>query len=166
MAVAAGQARRVAAELVGLSRHHCHVLVAEAPRKMEPARVNRPGHLLTLSARDSHALAELVQTHAERPLSSEEELADVCFTSSTGRAHFPHRLTIQAGSAVEMRERLRTVSAGTEAAGTLRGHVEAGRRPRVAFLFTARARSIPAWAERSTTRSGVPGPAIDECQRG
>nr|VFJ48280.1 MAG: myxalamid-type polyketide synthase MxaB [Candidatus Kentron sp. FM] len=91
--------------------------------------IERPFHLLTLSAKSDAALGELADSyagylkdHAQIPL------ADICFTANTGRSHFDHRLALVAGSSSDAEEKLR-------AADYLSGEA-ARERPKVAFLFT------------------------------
>ena len=89
----------------------------------------RPFHLLTLSAKSDAALRQLTDSYADYLKDHPEiPLADVCFTASTGRSHFDHRLALVADSSEAAREQLRT-------ANYLSG-TALHERPRLAFLFT------------------------------
>jgi myxalamid-type polyketide synthase MxaB len=89
--------------------------------------MERPLHLLAISARDDAALTELTQRYDSYLSSSPEvRLADVAFTANTCRVHFPKRLAIVAQTASEARERLASVLPGKSASGM----------PKIAFLFT------------------------------
>ncbi|GAB3281352.1 hypothetical protein GCM10027589_08520 [Actinocorallia lasiicapitis] len=70
---------------------------APAPRP-RAERVTRPaGHLLTLSAKSPASLAE--QVHRHRALLLDDpapDPGDVCFTTNTGRSHFPLRFAAAA----------------------------------------------------------------------
>jgi acyl transferase domain-containing protein/acyl carrier protein len=122
----------------GLSGTNCHVILEEAPeRKAPPGEVERPAHLLTLSARSPEALraqAERFSRHlAAHP---EQALADVCYTAATGRTHFPQRLAVVARSPAQLRRDLDSLAAGAAPATCVQGLAGAGGRPKVAFLFT------------------------------
>ncbi|HEY0068878.1 MAG TPA: beta-ketoacyl synthase N-terminal-like domain-containing protein, partial [Chloroflexia bacterium] len=117
---------------------NAHVVVEEAPRRERPsAQVERPLHLLALSAKTEEALKELttrfIEVLAAQP---EQPLADICFTADTGRSHFPNRVVAVARSAEQMRDKLATFATGREAGGVVSGQAQSSDAPRVAFLFT------------------------------
>ncbi|NWG15756.1 MAG: SDR family NAD(P)-dependent oxidoreductase [Chloroflexi bacterium] len=122
----------------GFSGTNAHVVLEAAPA-IEPveAAVERPLHVLALSARNEAALRELAGRFNDY-LADETtaRLADVCFTANAGRAHFNHRVSITAGSPDELREKLAAFLNGQEAAGLVGGLVERVDKPKVAFLFT------------------------------
>ncbi|MGQ4807008.1 6-deoxyerythronolide-B synthase EryA1, modules 1 and 2 [Candidatus Entotheonellaceae bacterium PAL068K] len=122
----------------GFSGTNAHVILEAAP---EPAAagtdMDRPLHLLTLSAKTEAALRALAQrsvsylsTRADVPL------GDICFTANTGRALFPHRLSVVAASVPQMRQQLSAFLAGRPLAGVASGQRPAPQAPRVAFLFS------------------------------
>jgi 3-oxoacyl-(acyl-carrier-protein) synthase/acyl carrier protein len=92
----------------GISGTNAHVVVAEAPQ--EPAVVNlveRPRHLLTISAKDGEALADSVERYvAWLDAHPDADLGDVSYTTHVGRSHFAHRLSVVAGSIAELRAQL------------------------------------------------------------
>jgi len=103
----------------GASGTNAHVIVEEAPVQAPVAcEVERPIHLLTLSAKSGPALEQLAGRYA-RHLGAHPEsaLGDVCYTANTGRAHFAHRLAVTAGSVQELGERLAAYAAGNRPAG-------------------------------------------------
>jgi len=122
----------------GFTGTNAHVIVQEAPApKPEVAGVERPVHLLTLSAKSETALKELAGRFDLHLASHPAEfLRDVCFTVNTGRSHFGHRLAVVAASGAEARERLAAFVEGTRVDGVLSGRTEYGSAARVAFLFT------------------------------
>jgi acyl transferase domain-containing protein len=98
---------------------------------------------LTLSGKNEQALFDLAERY-EAYLSAhpDVELADLCYTANTGRAHFEHRLAAVAESCDELREQLSAFVAGEAAIGLVSGSLTLSR-PKacadagsIAFLFT------------------------------
>jgi acyl transferase domain-containing protein/acyl carrier protein len=129
------QGRRIAGvSSFGFSGTNAHVVLEEAPPMPElKQEVERPEHLLVLSARSAEALRELSGLYT-RVLEGGAAVGDVCFTAAAGRAHLEHRLAVVGGSGARLRERLEAVTAGREAEGVFRGS-PAGAVPTVAFVF-------------------------------
>ncbi len=122
----------------GFGGTNSHVILEEAPPFSEDTSdIQRPLHLLTLSAKSKQALQELAQLY-EGFLASHPELslADVCFTANTGRSHFQERLAVVAGSTMQLRQQLQAFTAETEITGVASGQVHKTKRQKVAFLFT------------------------------
>ncbi|WP_316524177.1 non-ribosomal peptide synthetase/type I polyketide synthase [Kitasatospora brasiliensis] len=113
----------------GASGTNAHVLVEEAPAPAAPAEpaADAGTHVLTLSARTPKALAQLVGRYSDRLAAEDGDLADICFTTNTGRAHLPHRLAVAGSSHAQLRARLADATAG---------QARTGARPTAAFLFT------------------------------
>ena len=119
---------------------NAHAILAETPqaqREPSPLQNDKPLHLLTLSAKGDRALRELT-AHFEHYCSehSQVSLADVCFTASTGRSHFNHRLAAIADSLPQMQEQLQRFIAGEPSSRVLSDHYLPGQEPKIAFLFT------------------------------
>ena len=121
----------------GISGTNVHLILEQAPEipSLAPATVERPLHLLSLSAKTEPALRSLASRYqtflADHP---EASLADVCFTANTGRTHFDHRLAIVAESSVQLQQALGAVSANQPTAAVVTQVVN--KRPKIAFLFT------------------------------
>jgi len=115
---------------------NAHVVLEEAPaRPLRATRAERPPHLLTLSARDRQTLEALVSRYISHLSgASSDTLADLCFTASSGRDHFAHRLALLAETREQLIQALHAFNAGETAAGTFSGHAESPGRSRVAFL--------------------------------
>ena len=116
----------------GFSGTNAHIIIegaSPAAAKPDPA-VERPQHVLTLSARTDAALDALVARYDAYLGSTSEPLADICYTANAGRAQFPHRLAVSGRDAADVQQKLR---AGTD---TIRGKVTGVTAPPVAFLFT------------------------------
>ena len=133
--------RTIARRRRQLVRHggtNAHAIVEEAPAPIERAGgVERPLHLLTLSARSESALDELVarvQNHLDAP--DPRSVADLCFTANAGRSHFKHRLAIPVADAATLREKIRELKDGRLPRDAQREHAGTTERLRVAFFFT------------------------------
>jgi acyl transferase domain-containing protein/acyl carrier protein len=122
----------------GASGTNAHVVLEEAPTlALEPSRVHRPFHLLTLSAKTPEALTQLTQRYQDY-LSTypNSALGDICFTANTGRSHFTHRLGVVSGSTAELTNQLAAFTSGEETSGIIQGQVTTTESPKIAFLFT------------------------------
>lgn len=121
----------------GVSGTNAYALLAGAPgRKQAIQDLERPLHLLSLSAKNEKALTALAQRYEQYLVTHEDApLADICFTANTGRTHFSHRLAILADSRAKAREKLIAFGAGEQVSGLIRGEASDKTRPRVGFLF-------------------------------
>ncbi|MER6681916.1 CurL C-terminal domain-containing protein [Streptomyces olivaceoviridis] len=77
-------------------RHHRVDRAGEAPAPAEPAEPpadERPGAVLTLSAKGRKSLRRLAERHLDHLAHTPDlAVADLCRTSNTGRAHFRYRM--------------------------------------------------------------------------
>ncbi|WP_426752691.1 type I polyketide synthase [Myxococcus sp. Y35] len=131
--------RFAAVSSFGFSGTNAHVILESTPPRPPPAReVERPLHVLALSARSAGSLRRLAGALADTLSDGRSgSLADVCHTVNTGRAPMEERAAFVAPTSGALAESLRAFSQGGPA--TPGAWVE-GRRadeaPRVAFLFT------------------------------
>jgi len=130
------QGRRIAGvNSFGFSGTNAHVVLEEAPPvPVRTREVERPEHVLVLSARSAEALRAQAGRYAQALAEGGAELGDVCFTAAAGRAHFEHRLAVVGGNAQKVRELLSAVEAGREVEGVVPGRA-VGAAPKVAFVF-------------------------------
>ncbi|GAB1545336.1 hypothetical protein NUACC21_80120 [Scytonema sp. NUACC21] len=125
----------------GASGTNCHIILEEAPvsksEETHPKSLERPLHLLTLSAKTDEALLQLAQRY-EKHLTSHPELPfeNICFTCNTGRKHFNYRLAVSGSTTAEVSHQLATYIRDRIAPGVLTGQVERTTFPKIAFLFT------------------------------
>ncbi|NOY17300.1 MAG: SDR family NAD(P)-dependent oxidoreductase [Gammaproteobacteria bacterium] len=92
--------RKACISSFGIGGTNAHVVIEEAPGHACESRAgNLPFQILTLSAKSEEALEALAQRYVgflqEGP---QQEYVDVCYTASTGRAHFERRMAIVAQS--------------------------------------------------------------------
>jgi acyl transferase domain-containing protein len=149
----------------GASGTNVHVIIGEAPDAADGGEeIQRDTHLLTLSARSPVALQAQVSRFAERlERSSDAELADICFTASSGRTHFAHRLSVVCTGSAPAAASLRSWLAGDEVASVSTGEVSPGARPRVAFLFTGQGAQHVGMGRELYASAPVFRAAMDEC---
>ncbi|MBW4454712.1 MAG: acyltransferase domain-containing protein [Nostoc indistinguendum CM1-VF10] len=120
----------------GFSGTNAHVILEEAPiSEVVPRSIERPLHLLALSAKTDEALIQLAERY-EKHLAANPDLAlgDICFSANSGRSHFQHRLSVVASSSTELYEKLAAFRAGQEVTGLFKGKVAGS--PKIAFIFT------------------------------
>jgi amino acid adenylation domain-containing protein len=119
----------------GFGGTNAHIVIEEPPavsHRAAPAAMERPRHLLALSAKSEASLRDLARRYAERlgGVLSTAPAADVCYSANTGRSHFRHRLTVTAGSTAALAEQLDAFASSQQP------KTAACDSPKVAFLFT------------------------------
>jgi acyl transferase domain-containing protein len=152
----ASQKRRIAGlNSFGLSGTNAHLIVEEAPARENPAvAVERPLHLLTLSARTETALKTLTGHFAEQLGRTEDALGDICYTAGVGRTSFEYR----AAYAGSDREGMRAALACAPVAA---GLVEST--PQVVFLFPGQGAQYSGMARQLYETQPAFRESLDEC---
>lgn len=135
----------------GFGGTNAHVVMQEAPGQSGSTQnshssqshvqqasfvaVDRPLHLLTLSAKSEAALQQLAQRYqtflAAQP---EISLADVCFTANTRRSRFLHELTLISHSVAHLQQQLFAFAQKQDVPGVR--YSLKRQAPSIAFLFT------------------------------
>ena len=111
--------------------------LSSAPETVDKAtRIERPIHILTLSAKQPAALEELASRYAGYLSASPARFADVCFTANAGHAHLNHRLALVAATPAEAAQELRAFSVGDATTRLVSNQIYEFKQPEVAFLFT------------------------------
>jgi myxalamid-type polyketide synthase MxaB len=136
--IAGKQSRIAGVSSFGMSGTNTHIVLEEAPIA-EPVQgsVERPAHLLTLSAKTATALKQLVARY-ENNLAANPALAlgDLCYSANSGRSHFNQRLGVVASSSAELTQKLAAFTTGQEVPGVMSGQMPSSEPPKIAFLFT------------------------------
>ncbi|NJK64218.1 MAG: SDR family NAD(P)-dependent oxidoreductase, partial [Synechococcaceae cyanobacterium SM2_3_1] len=161
-----GERKRIAGiSSFGASGTNAHVIVEEAPLAEipVPSQVDRPLHVLTLSAKSEIALQQLVRSYLVHLDQRSQPFADLCFTANTGRGHFAHRLAIMAGSTEEVQEKLKAFEQGQEISGFSVGEIEGMQHPRVAFLFTGQGSQYMGMGQELYETQPTFKQALDQC---
>lgn len=134
-----GTPRRAGINSFGMGGTNAHVVLEEAPAVPPPVNeIERPRHLLALSAKSEVALRQQAVRFADHLQSHELSLADACFTANAGRRHFAHRLAVTAESMDELIANLRGAKP--------EGATPAEDTRSVAFLFTGQGSQYPGMA--------------------
>jgi acyl transferase domain-containing protein/surfactin synthase thioesterase subunit len=126
----AGNPRIAAINSLGLGGTNAFAVLEQAPAPR--ATRERAQGLFVLSARSEAALRALIEKHAAWIDREQASLADICFTATSGRAHFPERFAAVADSTGHLQKALAAHSiepADNRPDGTRR----------VAFLFSGQA---------------------------
>ncbi|MBZ0285292.1 MAG: SDR family NAD(P)-dependent oxidoreductase [Anaerolineae bacterium] len=148
----------------GFSGTNAHVLIEAAPEvETRRADVERPLHILALSARDENALRELAGRYAEHLTTHlEQPPADVCYTGNSGRAQFDHRLAVFGVSAQEIHAKLSAFSDG-QSAEVISGIVTRTDKPKIAFLFTGQGSQYAGMGKQLYETQPTFRAALDQC---
>ena len=117
----------------GFSGTNAHVIIEEAPLLKETKpNVERPDHILALSAKSEKALYSLIKRYETYLDTTTESIENICYTASIGRTHFNYRLSVSGQSKKDIREKLITHLNNQS------GVVNASQENRkILFLFTA-----------------------------
>jgi acyl transferase domain-containing protein/acyl carrier protein len=152
------QPRAAGVSSFGFSGTNAHVILGDAPAAsvVRPRGLERPRHVLALSARSDVALRALAERYAGRLVDADPaSLPDICHTANTGRAHFAYRLAATARSVAEMREALERFgssgaagAAGSVVTGEAAGGDISDPSNSVVFLFTGQGSQYPGMARR------------------
>ncbi|MFB2772730.1 beta-ketoacyl synthase N-terminal-like domain-containing protein [Pelatocladus sp. BLCC-F211] len=151
----------------GIGGTNCHVILEEAPLPIiQDNDIERPLHLLTLSAKTEDALRELARRYGDFLVSHPESLlADVCFTANAGRSHFEHRLAVVAESTLQLHEKLSLYAAGQQPSGLVNGDIQSKKRLKIAFLFSGQGSQYACMGRQLYQTHPTFRKVLDDCDR-
>ena len=154
----------------GFSGTNAHAILEEAPVKDRRqqgrgpgSRQNHPMHILNLSAKSQDALDESAIKYIEYLNTTDENLADICYTANVGRSHFDHRLSVFGRSQAELIEKL---SRHVESEGSNRSPAISKTRSsksQAAFLFTGQGSQYPGMGRELYETHSLFREALDRC---
>ncbi len=149
----------------GFSGTNAHVVVEAAPEvTAPPASVDRPLHVLTLSAGSPEAVRVSAARYAQSlAIDPAQSLADAAYTANTGRARLHTRLAIVAATPAEAMARLTAAAAGEAGPGVTIGMVPRHDPPKIAFLFTGQGAQYPGMGRQLYETQPVYREALDRC---
>ena len=151
----------------GLSGTNVHVIVEEAPLTTTvPDKIERPWHLLTLSAKIEPALQELVGKYEKYLNHLKPAIGDICYTANTGRPHFNHRLAVVASNQLELFEKFKQYQQGEEVAGIYSGEIPNNTTAtKIAFLFTGQGSQYVNMGRQLYQQAPAFREAINQCEQ-
>lgn len=149
----------------GFSGTNAHVVVEQAPELAGAENeVDRPAHLLVLSAKNDQALHVLVERYRTLLESkSVEDVGNLCYTAATGRSHQPKRLSIVGKSLGEIQDKMQLYLEGDPLSGVVTGTVPGSGLPRVVFLYTGQGSQYPGMARGLYESQPTFRDALDRC---
>ncbi|WP_327097049.1 amino acid adenylation domain-containing protein [Nocardia vinacea] len=159
-----GRVRRAGVSSFGMGGTNCHVVLEEPPgQPVSPAPdIERPAHLLTISARTPDALrANIERYHDHLDQQPADRFADICFSAATGRRHFDHRIAVLATDAADARSQLTQLLSEPELGGT--ASTVGPQQPPVAFLCTGHGSQYPQMGRVLYETQLVYREAFDRC---
>lgn len=151
----------------GFSGTNAHVILEEASVYSRPGLDNQfPQHLLTLSAKNEESLQTLAKRYIDHFSSpSRQSWAEICFTTNTGRTHFPYRLAIQNISASLALEQLQAFTSGEIKNKLLYQQSDPKPSLKTVFLFTGQGSQYIKMGEQLYQTQPVFQFWMDECDR-
>jgi acyl transferase domain-containing protein len=164
--IANGRKRIAGVSAFGFSGTNAHVLVEEPPASIERPTSDGtdPLELFVLSAANLDAARDLSGKYRDTLSRSEVgPLADVCFTASAGRVHFPHRMAMVAESIERLCDGLSSFAEGGADPRVKSGHAEPAVRPKIAFLYTGQGAQSIGMGHALYQREPVFRNAFDAC---
>ncbi len=159
--------RRAGISAFGLSGTNAHIIIEEPPQlSFNPSEVDRPAHLLTLSAKSDDALDDLAQkwvNYLEK--NPQLNLADLAFSAHTGRGQFNHRLAILAKSTLEAKDSLTAFTQKQPCLNVFSQAVAKSRQNKIAFLFTGQGSQYADMGRQLYETQPTFRHALEECDR-
>ncbi|NEO13005.1 MULTISPECIES: type I polyketide synthase [unclassified Moorena] len=151
---------------LGLGGTNGCAVLAQPPSKVTTQNViDRPFHVLTISAKTEKALEDLVSKYQSYLETNPElALADVCYTASTGRVHFNHRLGAIASDPTELMEKLLGWKTQAELVGVFSGQPNS-ESPKIAFLFTGQGSQYVNMGQQLYEQAPTFRQALEQCDQ-
>jgi len=149
---------------VGTNAHLILQAWEDSPRQeiTAPTEVEtKPVGVLTLSAASEQALVALTERYTDKLAKSDVNLADLCHTAQTGRAHLRHRLAVVGGNSALMAAALRQPDLASNS--VFKGELVLGLPAQPVFLFTGQGSQYPGMGRGLYDSEPVFRAALDRC---
>lgn len=132
-----------------------HAVIQEAPLKKSVInKVDRPLHLITLSAKTENALKELAERYLKHfEMFPDKSLADMAYTANTARVQFPFRLTWIGETPDQLKVQPYTIKEAPS------------RAPKLGFLFTGQGSQYVGMGKQLYDTQPIFKAAIDRCAK-
>jgi acyl transferase domain-containing protein len=154
--------RRAGVSAFGFGGTNAHIIVGDPPPPTAvDAVVDRPRHVLCLSARTEPLLRTLAQRYADHLQTTGDALPDIAFTANTGRAAFPVRIAASASSPIDMARQLAAFADGGESEA-LSGRAP-GRHPPIGLLCSGHGSHHPGSGRQLYASDPGFREAVDRC---
>jgi len=137
--------RRAGVNSLGIGGTNAHAILEEAPEQSTLQNpLERPAHLLMLSARTEPALRQLAGRYAKHFAHHPDiDLANACFTANTGRKAFGYRIALIASNVQAMSEQLMAFEFDKPLTIGHRIHHSEQSTHKIGFLFTGQGSQYP-----------------------
>jgi len=142
--------------------------VAEPTSKQsQSSHLPHQHHLMTLSAKSELALSAIVQRYqAWLNAHPAVDIADICWTSNTGRSHFSHRLAFTTISTADLQQQLAAIATSKPPTESNRqASPQPTKPPKIAFLFTGQGSQYIDMGRQLYESQPIFRQAIDQCDR-
>jgi len=166
MALATDGNRALAAVTsLGFSGTNVHAVLSSAPvQPATQASLERPLHVITLSARSPEALRQQAESLSQWIESTAASvIPNAAYTLGAGRTHYPHRIALVGGSPRELKRELEACLNGQQTAVRSGNVADAQEQPRVAFLFTGQGAQYAGMGRALEQHHPHFRASIDEC---
>jgi amino acid adenylation domain-containing protein len=149
----------------GFGGTNAHIILQEAPeKKIEPNKLERPVHILCLSAKSKKALQDLSALYANfAERNADVNLADLCYTANNGRLHDEYRLAIRFKDTKELIGASRDFAKGVENFSCNFNRVGQAAGQKKAFLFTGQGAQYAGMAKTLYDTQPQFKAILDEC---
>jgi acyl transferase domain-containing protein/surfactin synthase thioesterase subunit/acyl carrier protein len=154
--------RLAAVNSLGLGGTNAFAVLEEALTPDAADRSDEPPlHLYTLSAKTENTLRASIERHlAHLDAAPDAEIADICFTSTSGRTHFGRRFTAVARSTAELRGALADELGSPGADASVPDVPE---KRRLAFLFSGQASQYAGMGAELYRHQPIFRTVVDRC---